>query len=217
MNNGALRMSPGLKRSLTAQSAENLGENVASAAQNQQKVQKSRKVLGKSSDLPPSTPENQFEEVQKLSSQLKRAKMVKFLDSHRRLMSELTKRPLDVRIIVHITNWFGHLLVKLVHLYANSREFVTAHQHGFCSKVIQAARLEKCASCNWSYEYREAKYCRGCNCPAWPASRLSHKVKLAGFACPVGKFGKARGWTKRLCREVFLLKPCFETPEGKCK
>lgn len=79
--------------------------------------------------------------------------------------------------------------------YPLSRAFVIAHLWGWATKDERKARIEKCSACPYRYVHVGKEYCRGdnggrgCGCGHWVASRLDHKVGLAGFRCPQGRFG----------------------------
>jgi len=180
-------MSTGLRKHLTEQSRLIVPAKVELAAKSQQNNNR---------------PNNQGRHPPQLSVErarveLKVAKSARFVGRHKVLMQHLHQKPVDVRVLARLVNKFGHILVWFVHLYANARAFLRAHQAGCCSKVVQDNRYEICKSCDWAYTHRSSTYCSGCNCPNWPASRLTHKVRLAKFACPRGQFGEASGWMKR--------------------
>lgn len=127
----------------------------------------------------------------------------RFIDRHRRLMNSLDKQPCDVKWLAQAVNKVGRLQVGAVHFYVDVRSFLVAHSGGFCSLVDVKIRNNECVTCNWAYSHKEHRYCRGCTCPNWPASRLTHKVKLAKFICPQGRFDKAKGWISRFLTYIW--------------
>lgn len=85
--------------------------------------------------------------------------------------------------------------------YAKAREFVYAHLFLRCSKGVAEARRMVCERCSMrtAKPDKRAKmhsYCGQCNCGHHRAARLSWKVRLAGFSCPMGKFSDSPTITK---------------------
>ena len=96
-------------------------------------------------------------------------------------------------------NWCGghyHLI----------RAFAIAHAAGPVGNCTQRQRYRVCKLCGYRYERGDKEYCRGdnggrgCGCGHWRLSRLSHKLRLSGWSCPIGNFsyGRLGRWQRAL-------------------
>lgn len=121
------------------------------------------------------------------------------------LMKSLAGRPWDVRCVVWIEEFLTQCVILITHFYVDARSFLAAHSAGTCSVADRELRLEKCSTCESAYvDCKGHGYCRGCNCGEWPPSRRTHQIRLAKFACPEKKFGRAPGWIPRLRQRLRL-------------
>ena len=127
----------------------------------------------------------------------KQMKRTRFTQRHQRLMRGLPDEPIDIRALAYSVNTLGFVTVWLTHLYVNVRHCTAAHRAGFCMAAVRDERKTECATCDWGYTVKDAAYCKGCNCGHWIGARRTHKLRLAKFACPQGKFGMAAGWLRR--------------------
>jgi len=90
-------------------------------------------------------------------------------------------------------------------VYPLVRMFLLTHAAGTVTRGTTIAREMCCEACSYGYKRGGHPYCRGenngrgCGCGHWPASRRGHKLKLAAFRCPQGRFdyGGLAAWLFR--------------------
>ena len=85
-------------------------------------------------------------------------------------------------------NWIGAN-------YGKVRSFAVAHAAGPVRRRTWTARARQCKGCEYHYKAADKKrYCRGenggrgCGCGHWRLARLTNKLGLSGWRCPVGRF-----------------------------
>lgn len=162
------------------------------------------------SELPPAV------QVKHAKYQLKKVKFDWKVKRHQDLASGIKERPIDVRLLFWCSDWFGRFLVWFVHSYTGSREFLSAHRAGYCSKVVREEREAVCGVkvCSSAFIFDSAEFCVSCNCSLWSLAKLRHKRRLAKLACPEGKYGKSKGWLGR-CVSCLARKSSRESKRRK--
>lgn len=127
---------------------------------------------------------------------------------------ESTPEAIDLRF-VHQLLTPGALRRTLHGWYRNGRSYLMANLGGMASADETRKRAKTCQDCTLRVmqevgREQRRSYCRaenggaGCNCPkhwAWRPGMLSHKVSLAHWQCPIGKFGAVRGRVPRIVLE----------------
>lgn len=137
--------------------------------------------------------------VKHVKHQLKQVKFDWKAKKHMNLAAGIKSRPIDVRLFFFIADQLGNFIVFLIHFYAGSREFVSAHRGGYCSIKDIEERESVCGiqNCPSAFVFNKAEFCVSCSCGLWALAKLEHKRKLAKLACPEGKYGKKKGWLGR--------------------
>lgn len=72
--------------------------------------------------------------------------------------------------------------------YPKARAFAIAHACGFAGAEIAGRRNATCGVCESRDERNGKLFCGQCGCGHHPIAALSWKNRLAGHACPIGKF-----------------------------
>jgi hypothetical protein len=114
----------------------------------------------------------------------------KALTDYRRIMRDANTLRLDVRVVAKAIAALTYTGVIALIWYERAHRFVDAHCGGVVGDKQLRSRRALCNSeCSWYVkDDKDRAYCRGCDCPQWPAARMGHKLRLARFKCPKGKF-----------------------------
>lgn len=107
--------------------------------------------------------------------------------------------PVDVKLVrkaytitARVINFFLWPLWR----YRDIRSFALAHSRGRLKAAAVTARHASCAACPHRVVKDGHEYCkggnggRGCGCGNYCLSRLSWKLRLRAWSCPIGRFGK---------------------------
>lgn len=111
------------------------------------------------------------------------------------------RKPWSVRVV----RWLGDRSIRalkttargiqrLVVFYPKARSFALAHSACGVYPGEKVAREASCDKCPFKYWHEDEAFCRGdnsgcgCGCGHGRAARLSHKVRLAAWRCPIGRF-----------------------------
>lgn len=131
-------------------------------------------------------------------------KRAKYAKKQQALMRSLATAAWDIRFVAGAQEWLAEWQAVVTHLYVDGRSFIVAHKAGCCGVADCELRREKCATCSSAYMHKGHGHCNSCNCGEWPPSRRTHQTRLANFACPKKKFGRAHGWIPRLLHLIHL-------------
>lgn len=161
------------------------------------------------SELPPAV------RVKQAKYQVRQLKFEWKVKRHQNLISRIKQQPIDVRFFFWFVDITERFLVWGIQSYAGSREFLSAHRAGYCSKKDREGREKVCGvNCSSAFTFDSAEFCVSCNCGLWSLAKLPHKRKLAKLGCPEGKYGKTKGWIGR-CVNCLARKSSRESKRGK--
>lgn len=154
--------------------------------------------------------------VKQAKYQLKQLKFEWRLNRHQNLSSRIKQKPVDVRLFFWFVDTSEKFLVWGVQSYAASREFISAHRAGFCSKKDVEEREAVCAInvCSSAFTFDSSEFCVSCSCGLWSLAKLKHKRKLAKHTCPERKYEKKKGWFGR-CLNCLARKSSRGSKKGK--
>lgn len=95
----------------------------------------------------------------------------------------------DLRVL----EWLRRTGIWLARNYLRGRSFAIAHYRGLVPQLVRQSRWKECVNCPSLYRREGHPYCKascGCGCGEYSLSRLTWRLRLANWACPMGRFGK---------------------------